>query len=172
MIADPDAEWKSLFMETKRCILYIIRVQSGPNLMQIMVTPITAEDERRWEAVLHEDFSGGAERRRGAYSESNALVDVTSMTYAELKRTALENILQLETMGRVSRHNHYQDLLNAIAVDIRTKHRRRIQRQRELEGVRLTLGNLNEKAVWLESQLKSYNDYIEQAMVTLQNKKG
>ncbi|KAI9885573.1 MAG: 40S ribosomal protein S21 [Watsoniomyces obsoletus] len=171
-VEDPDAEWKSLFMETKRCILYIIRVQSGANLMEILVTPITSEDERRWEAVLHEDFSDGGERRRGAYSESNALVDVTSMTYAELKRTALENILQLEIMGRVSRHNHYQDLLNAIAVDIRTKHRRRIQRQRELEGVRLTLGNLNEKAVWLESQLKSYNDYIEQAMVTLQNKKG
>ena len=169
---DPDAEWRSLFMETKRCILYIIRVQSGPNLMDILVTPITADDERRWQAILQEDFSGGAGRRRGAYSENNALVDVTAMAYSELKRTALENIVQLEKLGRVSRHNHYQDLLNAIAVDIRTKHRRRIQRQRELEGVRLTLGNLNEKALWLEQQLKSYNDYIEQAMVTLQNKKG
>lgn len=161
-------------METKRCILYIIRVQSGANLMEILVTPIMVEDERRWQTVLHEDFSsGGQQRRGGAYADNgHALVDVTAMSYAELKRTALENIVQLELMGRLSRHNHYQDLLNAIAVDIRTKHRRRIQRQRELEGVRLTLGNLNEKALWLEQQLKSYNDYIEQAMVTLQNKKG
>ncbi len=158
-------------METKRCILYIIRVQSGANLMDILVTPITSEDERRWQSVLREDFSSSGERR-GAYSESNSLVDITSMPYTELKRLALENIVQLERLGRVSRHNQYQDLLNAIAVDIRTKHRRRIQRQRELEGVRLTLGNLNEKALWLEQQLKSYNDYIEQAMVTLQNKKG
>ena len=158
-------------METKRCVLYIIRVQSGPNLMDILVRPITAEDETRWQMILREEFSSGG-RKTGAYSEANTILDITSMTYAELKRTALENIVQLERSGRLSRHNHYQDLLNAIAVDIRTKHRRRIQRQRELEGVRLTLGNLNEKALWLEQQLKSYNDYIEQAMVTLQSKKG
>lgn len=139
--------------------------------MEILVKPIMAEDEDRWRAILQEDFASGG-RKRAAYSEANPLVDMSSMSYAELKRTALENIVQLEKVGRVSRQNQYQDILNEIAVDIRTKHRRRIQRQREVEGVRLTLGNLNEKAVWLEQQLKSYNDYIEQAMVTLQNKKG
>ncbi|KAI9672347.1 MAG: hypothetical protein M1817_003369 [Caeruleum heppii] len=170
-VEDPDAAVNALFMETKRCILYIIRVQSGPNLMEILVKPITMEDEERWQTLLDEEFSADS-HKRAAYSDANALVDITTLTYAELKRTALENIVGLERAGRVTRHNHYQDLLNAIAVDIRTKHRRRVQRQRELEGVRLTLGNLNEKASWLDSQLQSYNNYIEQAMVTLQNKKG
>ncbi|KAI9704895.1 MAG: hypothetical protein M1836_006675 [Candelina mexicana] len=170
-VDDPDAEVKSLFMETKRCILYIIRVQSAPNLMEIMVKPITMDDEDRWSALLREEFSSGG-HKRAAYSDSTTLTDITAMSYSELKRTALESILRLEQFGRLTRHNYYQDLLNAIAVDIRTKHRRRVQRQKELEGVRLTLGNLNEKALWLEQQLKSYNDYIEQAMVTLQNKKG
>jgi Ras GTPase-activating-like protein IQGAP2/3 len=63
-------------------------------------------------------------------------------------------------------------VLNAIALDIRTKSRRRVQRQRELEGVRLTLSNLHEKAKYLEQQRKSYDDYIEQAMSTLQKNKG
>jgi Ras GTPase-activating-like protein IQGAP2/3 len=36
----------------------------------------------------------------------------------------------------------------------------------------MTLGNLHEKAKYLEQQRKSYDDYIEQAMGTLQNKKG
>lgn len=94
------------------------------------------------------------------------------MSYTELKRTALQNIVELEKAGRISRHNQYQDLLNEIAVDIRTKHRRRIQRQRELENVRLTLDRLNDQSSYLEVQLKTYNDYIEQAMITLQNKKG
>jgi Ras GTPase-activating-like protein IQGAP2/3 len=84
----------------------------------------------------------------------------------------LENVLQLESIGRLTRSNHYQDLLNTIAVDIRTKHRRRLQRQRELENVRITLDRLHEQAVYLEQQLKTYNDYIDQAMMTLQNKKG
>jgi Ras GTPase-activating-like protein IQGAP2/3 len=170
-IEDPEAEVKALFMETKRCVLYIIRVQSGPNLMEILIRPITREDDEKWHALLREEFSAGS-NTRGAYSDANTLIDITSMSYMELKRTALENIMRLEKLGRISRHNYYQDILNAIALDIRTKSRRRIQRQRELEGVRLTLSNLHEKAKYLEQQRKSYDNYIEQAMMTLQNKKG
>ncbi|KAL2158466.1 hypothetical protein VTH06DRAFT_4232 [Thermothelomyces fergusii] len=169
-LEDPDADVKALFMETKRCILYIIRVQTGANLLEILVKPITPEDEHKWDMLLHEDFASGS-NTRGAYSDAN-MIDVTQMSYADLKRIALENVLRLEQMGRISRQNHYQDILNAIAVDIRTKSRRRVQRQRELEGVRLTLANLHEKARYLEQQRKSYDDYIEQAMATLQNKKG
>ncbi|KAK5020208.1 iqgap-related protein [Cryomyces antarcticus] len=172
-VEDPDAAIKSLFMETKRCVLYIIRIQSGSNLMEIMVRPIHPDDEDRWDALIREELlSHNTTTKRGAYTESTALVDITTMSYAELKRTALENILELERHGRLSRHNHYQDLLNAIAIDIRTKHRRRVDRARELEGVRATLSQLDAKAAWLDQQLKSYNDYIEQAMMTLQNKKG
>ncbi|KAJ8065847.1 hypothetical protein OCU04_004951 [Sclerotinia nivalis] len=166
---DPEAEVKALFMETKRCILYIIRVQSGPNLMEILVRPISPEDDQKWHDLLGEEFSADS-KTRGAYSDVNTLTDIKSMSYWELKRTALENIMRLEQLGRISRQNYYQDILNAIAVDIRTKSRRRVQRQRELEGVKMTLGNLGEKAEWLESQRKSYDDYIEQAMMTLQKK--
>lgn len=139
--------------------------------MEIMVKPITMEDEDRWDALVRDELSAGS-RKRSAYSEANTLIDIATMSYSELKRTALENILRLEKCNSLTRHNYYQDLLNAIAVDIRTKHRRRVQRQRELEGVRLTLVRLNDQATYLEQQLKTYNDYIEQAMVTLQNKKG
>ena len=168
---DPDAEVKALFMETKRCVLYIIRVQAGANLLEILVKPITLEDDDRWDGLVRDELSSG-NQRRGAYSEASAHLDISTLDYANLKRIALENILQLESIGRLTRSNQYQDLLNTIAVDIRTKHRRRIQRQRELEGVKTTLTRLNEQAVYLEQQLKTYNDYIEQAMVTLQNKKG
>ncbi|KAH6619766.1 hypothetical protein B0J18DRAFT_482379 [Chaetomium sp. MPI-SDFR-AT-0129] len=169
-LEDPDADIKTLFMETKRCILYIIRVQTGANLLEILVKPISPEDDHKWAMLLRDDFASGS-NTRGAYSDAN-MVDVTRMSYSDLKRIALENVMRLEQMGRLSRHNHYQDVLNAIAVDIRTKSRRRVQRQRELEGVRLTLGNLHEKAKYLEQQRRSYDDYIEQAMATLQNKKG
>lgn len=168
-VEDPDSELKALFVETKRCILYIIRVQTGANLMEILVKPISTEDEDRWHMLIDEEHSG---KRRGAYSDANTLSDVSTMTYSELKRTALENIIRLEKAGKITRKNYYQDLLNAIAVDIRTKHRRRVQRQKELENVKGTLQHLNEKATYLEAQLQSYNDYIEQAMQTLQTKNG
>ncbi|KAJ5514532.1 Rho GTPase activation protein [Penicillium fimorum] len=170
-VEDPEADMKTLFMETKRCILYIIRVQSGANLMDVMLKTPTAEDEERWHTLVREELNTN-NPRRGAYSEANSLIDISAMSYSELKGIALENILRLEQNGKINRHNHYQDLLNAIAIDIRTKHRRRIQRERELEGARLTSQRLSGQAVYLEGQLKTYNDYIEQAMITLQNKKG
>lgn len=160
-------------METKRCVLYIIRIQTGSSLLDIMVRPITPEDEDRWSQLVHEEFlevRKNPRRRSNPYTDSSSLLDFTTLSYTELKRTVLENILSLERAGRISRANHYQDLLNAIAIDIRTKHRRRVQRSREMDNVRVTLSALQEKATWLDSQLKSYNDYIEQAMVTLQQK--
>ncbi|PYI01961.1 hypothetical protein BO78DRAFT_433228 [Aspergillus sclerotiicarbonarius CBS 121057] len=170
-VEDPEADVKALFMETKRCILYIIRVQTGANLLDIMVKPPTEEDEAKWMMLVRDELSAN-NPRQSAYSEANTMVDLASMSYSELKQTALENILQLEQTGKIRRDNYYQDLLNAIAIDIRTKHRRRIQRERELDSARMTLTRLNDQAMWLDQQLKTYNDYIEQAMVTLQNKKG
>lgn len=168
---DPDADIKALFTETKRCALYIIRIQSGASLLEILVKPITEEDEDKWENLVRDELQSGS-NRRGAYADASTHLDITSLSYPDLKRIALENVLQLESFGRLSRSNQYQDLLNTIAIDIRTKSRRRLQRQRELENVRTTLARLNEQAVYLEQQLKTYNDYIDQAMVTLQNKKG
>ena len=170
---DPDAAVKSLFMETKRCALYIIRIQQGSNLLDIMVRPITADDEDKWAALVHDELAQerrNPKKRANPYADGSSLLDITTLSYTELKRTALENILTLEKTGRITRANHYQDLLNEIALDIRTKHRRRIQRSREMDNVRATLSALQEKAKWLDSQLKSYNDYIEQAMITLQQK--
>lgn len=170
-------------METKRYVLYIIRVQTGANLTEIMCKPVTPEDEDRWDALVREELAAQQKdrsRKHGAMRSSAASTYTTDMgsssvidlDYPSLKQYCLENMVHLQRAGRISHHNNYQDLLNAIAVDIRTKHRRRIQRAKELEGVRTTLAALDEKAHFLESQLKSYNDYIEQAMVTLQSKKG
>ena len=147
-----------------------------------MIRPITPEDEARWASLVHEELASQSRSRTSKLRSSAASTYTTDLSptttplldldYPSLKRQALENILTLERAGRLSRQNQYQDLLNAIALDIRTKHRRRIQRARELEGVRATLAALDEKANYLDSQLKSYNDYIEQAMITLQNKRG
>ncbi|KAF5014965.1 hypothetical protein F66182_13866 [Fusarium sp. NRRL 66182] len=102
---DPEAGIKALFMETKRCILYIIRVQSGANLMEIMLKPPTEEDERRWLNLVHDELSAN-NKRKGAYSEVNTALDLSTMNYADLKSVALENILRLEQSGKISRHNH------------------------------------------------------------------
>ncbi|WPH03405.1 Hypothetical protein R9X50_00628500 [Acrodontium crateriforme] len=198
---DPNAEARALFTATKRLVLYIIKVQSGSNLMEILTRPISHEDDDNWIRLISEEqaekeresrrtrrhnmnpvASLRGQRALSTYSETFSeerrdLLDLEGMTYAELKSSALENILALEQPStppqyRVSRHNNYQELLNALAADIRQKHRRRLERQQEVESTRATLAQLDSKAMFLEDQLKSYNDYIEQCLHTLANKKG
>jgi Ras GTPase-activating-like protein IQGAP2/3 len=159
-------------METKRCILYIIRIQTGKNLYDIMIQPITNEDEAKWSQLVRDELREQQldPKKRNLYHDVSSLLDIASLNYTQLKRSALQNIIQLERFGRISRLDHYQELLNAIALDIRTKHRRRVQRSREIDNSRATIATLEEKQAWLRSQLNSYNDYIEHAMVTLQQK--
>lgn len=89
-----------------------------------------------------------------------------------MKQEAIQNIRQLEKLGKISRKNGYQDLLNSIATDIRTKHRRRVQRQNELESTRHTLAQLEEKAEFLKEQLAQYEAVIDQNKKTMQTNKG
>lgn len=77
-IDDPDSELKAMFMETKRCILYIIRVQTGKTLMEILVKPITEEDDVRWEQLLREEREAHTGNKRGAYADATQLHDVNA----------------------------------------------------------------------------------------------
>jgi Ras GTPase-activating-like protein IQGAP2/3 len=97
---------------------------------------------------------------------------ISRMSYKEMKHTALQNIINLERTGKITRQNGYQDLLNSIATDIRTKHRRRITRQNELESTRHTLAQLEEKAEFLKEQLAQYELVIDQNKKTMQTNKG
>lgn len=54
---DPDAEDKALLVQTKRYTLYIIRVQQGSNLMDILLKPVTPEDQYKWEQLIREEIS-------------------------------------------------------------------------------------------------------------------
>jgi Ras GTPase-activating-like protein IQGAP2/3 len=161
-----------MFMETKRCVLYIIRIQTGSNLMEVMIRPVTAEDEDRWDALVREELSTANDpHKRNAYTEaSHTLVDITSLTYPEIKSIALRNLIALEERGRLTRENNFQDLLNEIAVDIRNKHRRRVQRQHELETVKQTITHLEAKQCYLQEKLDAYNNTYEQSLTTLQSK--
>jgi len=177
---DPDAEDKALLVQTKRCVLYIIRVQEGKNLMEILVKQPVEKDEDKWQELLLEEMPN--QKGRTPYAE-NLFYDLAEyalsldelmcrMSYAEMKHMALQNILNLEKMGKITRQNGYQDLVNSIATDIRTKHRRRIQRQNELESTRHTLSQLEEKAEFLKEQLAQYEAVIDQNKKTMQTNKG
>lgn len=173
-VEDPEAEINSLFVAAKRCLVYILRVQTGSDLLDVLVLPVLPEHEEKYKAILKEermDNNSGKEKQI-AYAEAGSLGDLSKITYRELKLLALEKIIELESYGKISRDGNYQEILNSIATDIRTKRNRRVARQKEMKNIRQTLSHLSEKESYLKNQLQTYNNYIEQAMNTLQSKKG
>lgn len=179
-LKDPEAETKALFVETKRLVLCLLKVQSGKTLVDVFVAPVSDQDELNWEEIVSLEVAADRQRQRGQrppmppdmalQARSPRLEDVRRMSFGELKARTLENMLQLEALGKVSRENKYQDMLNAIAIDIRNKHRKRIQRHNEKVAMHTTLVNLKEKKGYLEEQINSYHSYIDASMATMQKK--
>ena len=89
-----------------------------------------------------------------------------------MKAHAIQYLLELEKIGKIDRNDGFQGILNAIAGDVRSKHRKRLQRQQEMESMNSALRHLAERKKYFEEQINSYHDYVEGAMNTMQRGKG
>jgi Ras GTPase-activating-like protein IQGAP2/3 len=94
------------------------------------------------------------------------------LKFAAVKALAISNLLELEKKGKISREDGFQGILNAIAGDVRSKHRKRLQRQQEMESMNEALRQLAERKKYFEEQIDSYHNYVETAMNTMQRGKG
>jgi Ras GTPase-activating-like protein IQGAP2/3 len=94
------------------------------------------------------------------------------LSFREVKAHAIFFLLELEKQGKVTRSDGYQGILNAIANDVRSKHRMRLQRQQEIENMAEALRHLKERKKYFEEQINSYNSYVEVAMATMQRGKS
>jgi Ras GTPase-activating-like protein IQGAP2/3 len=94
------------------------------------------------------------------------------LSFREVKAHAIFFLLELEKQVKVTRSDGYQDILNAIAHDVRSKHRMRLQRQQEIENMTGALLHLKERKKYFEEQINSYNSYVEVAMATMQRGKS
>jgi Ras GTPase-activating-like protein IQGAP2/3 len=80
--------------------------------------------------------------------------------------------LELEKQGKITRSDGFQGILNAIASDVRSKHRKRLQRQQEMASMNDALKHLQDRKNYFEEQIDSYHNYVEAAMATMQRGKG
>lgn len=94
------------------------------------------------------------------------------MSFREVKAHAIFFLLELEKRGKITRMDGYQGILNAIAGDVRSKNRRRVQRQHEKASLDEALRYLAQRKKDFEDQINSYHSYVETAMNTMQRGKG
>lgn len=53
---DPHAEEKTLWVQAKRGVLAILRVQPAQDLLESLMRPVTEEDELNWEEILEAEM--------------------------------------------------------------------------------------------------------------------
>jgi len=149
-------------------------VQPAQDLVESILRDVTDEDEQIWEEILEaeaeQDQIGHSRRQPSAIAADSAyrLDDIRSYNFHTVKARAISFLLDLEKMGKISRADGFQGILNAIAVDVRSKHRKRIQRQQEMESMQEALKQLAESKKQLEEKTNSYHTYVAAAMQTMQ----
>lgn len=162
-----DTKTKFLFAQAKRCLLYIMRVQEqGDDLLELLISGIKPADEQKFQEILNAE---NEDNNVKAGHRSKAVIGNTEVvTYHELKRKCLEDILKLETMGHLTRKNSFQELLNQISDDIRKKGTERWTRFEQIKMLEMTCKKITDKEKFLRKQLQEYKRHVDQILVDSQ----
>lgn len=93
---------------------------------------------------------------------------INRLPFHEVKSRAIEFCMKLERTGRLTRDDSFEGLLVSIASDIRQKHHlRKMQRQNAIAMERAH-DDMVKKHKGFEEQIKSYHQFIDSSMASLQ----
>lgn len=185
-LPDPEAEGRALWVETKRLVLNVLRVQTGPDLFTVMLEEVTEADERAWLAVAEAEREAEqknafvsrmgdrplpAQLRAQHHPSELPLEDLRRMSFVDVKAHTLQRVLDLERTGKVTRANGFQDLLDALAHDIRLKNTMRSHRKAQMKAMSDSLRDLAQRKAHIDDRIRSYHSVIEQSIAET-HKKG
>ncbi|RXK36438.1 hypothetical protein M231_06282 [Tremella mesenterica] len=173
---DDDAPGKEDWVQAKRHVLAVLRIQSGRTLFDVLVARPEQIHEQMWIQEVHRDMALEA-ARQGAHQlpptpveKEYQIESIRSLPFHEVKCRAIEFCMRLESLGRLSRADAFQGLLVSIAGDIRQKHHLRKMQKQSLVAMTRAYEDLSAKKRKFEEQIKSYHDYIDSSMASLQAK--
>ncbi|KAI8391699.1 Rho GTPase activation protein [Radiomyces spectabilis] len=178
---DPAARLQQLLVDTKRLVVYVIRIQQGSSLKAIFDAPVTQEHEDTWSAMKQAEFEPkendakaamAAKRRYLKLGRDDSPLDIQSISFYQLKTIASRLVAHLERCKVITACNDYQDIISMIAQDITGKNSRRKQRDREIAKLSETLDHLQSKQRYLVEQRTQYEDYLNGCMSNMANKRG
>lgn len=169
---DDDSDMKALFVRTKKLIVEVMRVQQAETLIQLLETEATAEQEKEHAKIVKGRQSQDKKEKSASRVERSASMHGDSkLPLRDMKKKILRNLKVLEQQKLVSAKNDYQEIVNAIAKDIRNQRKYRQRRKQELQKLKQTLENLTRKSKFYEEQVEYYNQYIKVCLDNLNKKK-
>jgi hypothetical protein len=150
-------------------VVDVLKVQPGENLTEVLYTPATPEQEEEHQQLIQkrEQSEQVQMSRSKTIKKSDSMSGDRNLPLEGMKRKIMRNLRTLETEGMVNSKNDYQDIINAIAKDIRNQHRYRQQRKQELARLQDTLTRLSAKTTFYEEQIEYYQKYVKACLDNL-----
>lgn len=187
-------EYKHLFMNAKKFVKLLLRVQAGKNITEMLAKEHTEEESNAYALLIRSLRQQALEQQQKAKDDGLSTLGRDTQlprNLAQLKTRLIDLLAKLQAtysqleeyvpqeekrhrsgIIRITSKNSYQEILSSIASDIRFSNRRRFQRKREIKTMKQTVINLQEKMQYLEEQKESYQDYINGCMAQLTSNKN
>ncbi|KAI8870707.1 hypothetical protein GQ42DRAFT_178401 [Ramicandelaber brevisporus] len=175
------AEINKNWVEAKRLVLYILRIQSGSNLLDIIRKPSTDLEEERFAELLRQDVlrrtvpvaphdphlpppAAGGTPVPTTRIMPGGMQDLQGMSFADAKYDVELRLKRLEAYKMCSEADGYRSVLMAIGRDLQEKHARRQRRRKDAQSLTRTIEALSDKSAYLNDQLQAYYDYIKMSL--------
>ncbi|ORX39865.1 hypothetical protein BD324DRAFT_576164 [Kockovaella imperatae] len=173
----PEEQEKEDWVQAKRHVLAVLRVQTGKTLFEVLVNSPTEVHETVWLELVYADMARdeGKRARKELPSTpveaSYQIESIRSLPFHEVKVRAIEFCMKLERAGRLTRENAFADLLDSIAGDIRQKHHLRKMQRQNAVAMERAHEDMWRKHQGFEEQIKSYHQFIDSSLASLQKGK-
>lgn len=151
-----------LLLEIKKYLIYIIQVQDGDNLIDMLVSEIQPADELKFKDIVKSEKKI-LKREKVDVSE----IEIYNMSFPQVKKHALELIFELERLQVISHQDGYQQLLNDLASDIKNKRKQQQEMDLERETIIEILTELKRR---VSTYKRTYDDYEKLIKLTLNEK--
>jgi Ras GTPase-activating-like protein IQGAP2/3 len=148
-----------LLVEVKTYLIYVLQVQDGKDLVELLVSPIEPADEIKFkELIKHE-----RKIMKNAY-KIPIIKEIHNASFPQVKKKLVEIIFELENLGIIDANNGYQTLINNLADDI--KHKREQQKDLESEKILIVeiLTELKRRCHTYEKKYTEYEDKVKSIM--------
>ena len=153
---------EAMMLEVKKYMIYILQVQDGKDLVDLLVSEIEPADELRFKEIIKEEkkLLKGNTDSSVQILEQRSIDQIHNSSFPQVKKHALELIFELEKLGMISQSDGYQNLLNDIANEIRNKRRQQENRDIEKAVIVETLTELKRRSRTYQKKYEEYEDTI------------
>lgn len=150
---------EAMMVEVKKYLIYILQVQDGKDLVDLLVSEIEPADELKFKEIVKQEKKL-MKQSKVRIPERKAINEIHHSSFPQVKKHALELIFELEKMGMISQKDGYQNLLNDIANDIRNKRKQQEERNSEKAIIVETLTELKRRSRTYQKKYKEYDETI------------